>query len=163
MHPGWTGNEDDYIGRPAPLPALDTVIPMSDTGDVLGPARPRIVCLVGSCRFYKHFIRHAFEQSLAGRIVLTIQFAPDTAEEGHHAMAGITPMQKEMLDQLHRAQVDLADEILVINPAGYVGDSTRALITHAVETDKKIRYMVPPFPPNEIERRRPSYESGHYF
>lgn len=47
---------------------------------------------------------------------------------------------KQMLDRLHLAKIDLADEILVVNPGAYVGSSTEREIRYAVENGKRVRY-----------------------
>jgi len=46
-----------------------------------------------------------------------------------------------MLDRLHLRKIDLADEILVINVGGYIGESTKSEIKYAKEHSKKIRYL----------------------
>jgi hypothetical protein len=50
---------------------------------------------------------------------------------------------KTGLDQLHKRKIDLADEILVLNVGGYIGDSTRSEIEHAEITGKPIRWLEP--------------------
>ena len=42
---------------------------------------------------------------------------------------------------MHLRKIDLADEILVINVGGYIGDSTRREIAYAEKTGKKINYL----------------------
>jgi hypothetical protein len=51
---------------------------------------------------------------------------------------------KEMLDDMHKRKIDLADEIFVINVGGYIGSSTRSEIEYALSTDKRISYLVAP-------------------
>jgi hypothetical protein len=46
-----------------------------------------------------------------------------------------------MLDVLHLHKIDLADEILVIDPGGYIGESTRREIAYAVQRGKRVRYL----------------------
>ncbi|MDH6604560.1 hypothetical protein M2164_000195 [Streptomyces sp. SAI-208] len=36
---------------------------------------------------------------------------------------------KQMLETLHRQKIDLADEVLIVNPGGYIGDSTDSRLT----------------------------------
>ncbi|MFD5516329.1 hypothetical protein [Streptomyces sp. NPDC127066] len=47
---------------------------------------------------------------------------------------------KNQLDYLHHRKIDLADEILVVNPGGYIGESTRREIAYARSLGKTIRY-----------------------
>lgn len=57
---------------------------------------------------------------------------------------GISEEEKIQLDQLHMRKIDLADEILVINVDGYIGNSTRNEINYAAMQGKPIRYLEQP-------------------
>ena len=48
-----------------------------------------------------------------------------------------------MLDEMHLAKIDMADEIFVINPGGYIGSSTKREIAYASDKGKKINSMEP--------------------
>lgn len=50
---------------------------------------------------------------------------------------------KEMLDDMHKRKIDMADEIFVINVGGYIGSSTRSEIEYATATGKTVRYLEP--------------------
>jgi hypothetical protein len=106
--------------------------------------RPRVVCLCGSTRFYNEFQEANFRETLAGRIVLTVGFYTHARAEAHGQGVGITPEQKDMLDWLHLHKIDLADEILVLNVGGYVGESTRREIAYAQANSKAVRWLEPP-------------------
>ncbi len=54
---------------------------------------------------------------------------------------GTLSKTKEMLDDMHKRKIDMADEIYVINVGGYIGDNTRSEIEYARETGKNIRYL----------------------
>lgn len=97
--------------------------------------KPTIVCLVGSTRFYDEFTRANFDETMAGRIVLTVGFFH------HTAVLPITPAKKLILDELHLRKIDLADEVLVINPGSYIGNSTRREIWYAARRDKCLRWL----------------------
>ena len=97
---------------------------------------PRIVCLCGSTRFWKTFQEASLKETMEGRIVLSVGAA--TASDKDH---GITPEQKIMLDELHKRKIDLADEILVLNVGGYIGESTRSEIEYAKVLKMPIRYL----------------------
>ena len=49
-----------------------------------------------------------------------------------------------MLDDMHRAKIDLADEIYVINVGGYIGESTRGEIEYARKKNKPVNYLESP-------------------
>ena len=53
---------------------------------------------------------------------------------------GTLTRTKEMLDDMHKRKIDMADEIFVINVGGYIGDSTRSEIEYAKEHGKAVRY-----------------------
>ena len=103
--------------------------------------RRTIVCLIGSTRFHDTFQRANFEETLAGKIVLTVAFAPGVAEHGE--TVGITVEEKRELDDLHMAKVRMADEVLVINPGGHIGESTARELALARELGKTIRFLEP--------------------
>jgi len=46
-----------------------------------------------------------------------------------------------MLDELHKRKIDIADEILVLNVGGYIGESTRGEIAYAQAHGIPIRYL----------------------
>ena len=54
---------------------------------------------------------------------------------------GTLTQTKEMLDDMHKRKIDMADEIFVINKNGYIGDSTRSEITYAMEHGKTVKYL----------------------
>ncbi|ANE44884.1 hypothetical protein SU48_08595 [Deinococcus puniceus] len=104
--------------------------------------RPAVVCLCGSTRFLAQFDAASLAETLAGRIVLSLgsHRTPDA-----EALAHLNAVQQAdtlaRLATLHRHKIDLADEILVINVGGYVGESTRAEIGYAQRTGKQVRYL----------------------
>jgi hypothetical protein len=106
---------------------------------------PPTVCLCGSTRFYDEFQRANFRETMAGKIVLSVGFYPhaEFSKKAHGEDVGITPDQKVALDELHKRKIDLADEILVLNVGGYIGDSTRSEIAYAKETGKTVRWLEP--------------------
>jgi hypothetical protein len=100
------------------------------------PDRPRVVVLCGSTRFRGEMADVNRAETLAGRIVV----APGVfAHDGD----AITDEQKANLDALHLRKIDLADEVIVVNVGGYIGDSTRAEIAYAIEVGKPVRYLEP--------------------
>ena len=54
---------------------------------------------------------------------------------------GTLTKTKEMLDDIHKRKIDMADEIFVINVGGYIGDSTCSEIEYAMAHGKKVRYL----------------------
>ena len=99
--------------------------------------------LCGSTRFYREFQRANYAETMAGRIVLSVGFYMHSAEAAHGERWGCTPEQKVQLDALHFRKIDLADEVLVLNVAGYIGDSTRNEIAYARSIGKPVRFHEP--------------------
>lgn len=97
---------------------------------------PTIVCLCGSTRFSEAFRVANLNETLAGRIVLTIgcDFKSDDA-------LGLTEADKVRLDELHLRKIDLAHEILVLNVGGYVGESTTREIAYARAHGRRVRWL----------------------
>lgn len=103
--------------------------------------KPTIVCLCGSTRFSEAFQEANLRETLAGRIVLTIgcDMRSDTAlfaamNDSERAVV------KASLDMLHLRKIDLADEVLILNVGGYIGESTRNELSYARGLGKAIRY-----------------------
>lgn len=99
---------------------------------------PTIVCLCGSTRFMHQFQEAEYEETLAGRIVLTI--GCDTKSDD---MLRLGEGIKAKLDELHLRKVELADEVLVLNVGGYIGESTQRELDHAIRLGKRVRFLVP--------------------
>ncbi|AYF29281.1 hypothetical protein CSH63_17780 [Micromonospora tulbaghiae] len=97
--------------------------------------RPTITVLCGSTRFKAEFEDANRFLTYAGNIVL----APGVF--GHADGIDLTDDRKARLDELHLRKIDLADEVLVINPGGYIGESTRAEIAYAEKAGKRVSYV----------------------
>jgi uncharacterized protein len=104
--------------------------------------RPRIVVLCGSSRFYEQYRLATYQESLAGHIVLSLGFYPRD-DRPHWQNNGVTPEQKTALDALHLRKIELADEVLLIAPGGYVGSSTAGELAYARSLGKPIRAWEP--------------------
>ena len=105
--------------------------------------KPIVVCLCGSTRFKDAFDEANYQETMAGKIVLSVGFFMHASGNKHGEGIGATPEQKIALDELHKRKIDLADEILVLNVGGYIGDSTRSEINYAFHNLKTIRYLEP--------------------
>lgn len=121
------------------LEVLEALSPSDEEVTGVSTSRPTAVCLCGSTRFKQQFIDTNFELTMAGRIVLTVGWF------GHADGLIYTPTAEEKiaLDELHKRKIDLADEIMVINVGGYVGESTRSEIAYALKTGKPVRWLEP--------------------
>ncbi|WP_374212088.1 hypothetical protein [Streptomyces sp. PSAA01] len=55
----------------------------------------------------------------------------------------ITDKQKKARDALHLRKIDLADRVLVVNPGGYIGESTSRENDYAHATGKPTSFTDP--------------------
>lgn len=98
---------------------------------------PVIVTICGSMRFAEQMRAAAVEETLAGRIVILPHV--DLSRDRPEWPEFVQDRYKADLDELHRRKIDMADEILVVCPGGYIGESTRAEIEYATRLRKLVR------------------------
>lgn len=103
--------------------------------------QPKIVVLCGSTRFYEAFQRATYQESMAGRIVLSVGFFMHRPDTVHGEALGCTPEEKVKLDELHLRKIDLADESLILNVGGYIGESTQRELAYTIATGKGLRFL----------------------
>ena len=98
----------------------------------------KVITLCGSTRFKEAFLDTQNRLTLEGNIVISV------ALFGHFGDDEVwTEGTKEMLDDMHKRKIDMADEIFVINVGGYIGSSTRSEIEYATATGKPVHYLEP--------------------
>ena len=106
--------------------------------------RPTIVCLCGSTRFWQEFQQQNIDETLAGKIVLSI--APFNQHDDISFCHLSEIEQQELtakLDTLHQHKIDLADEVFILNVGGYMGESTQRELKYARRQNKTIRFLEP--------------------
>ena len=96
----------------------------------------RVITLCGSTRFKDAFIETQKQLTLEGNIVISVGLFGHSGDEEVW-----TEGTKEMLDDMHKAKISMADEIFVINVGGYIGSSTRSEIEYAQAAGKPVRYL----------------------
>ncbi len=111
------------------------------SGAVVG--KYRVVTLCGSTRFKDAFMEAQKRLTLAGNIVISVGlFGHSGDSEVWEGMSEDTLTRtKEMLDDMHKRKIDMADEIFVVNVGGYIGSSTRSEIEYAKAHGKPVRYL----------------------
>jgi len=112
------------------------------------PARPVIVCLCGSTRFWRDYQEMQDIETRGGKIVLTVGcfVHPDAFPQLGASPAirrEVSPEDKRKLDDLHLRKIEMADECIFLNRGGYMGESTRAELAHARKLRKRIRFLEP--------------------
>ncbi len=98
----------------------------------------KVITLCGSTKFRSYFEKIMTEETLNGNIVISVGLY------GHEVGLDMSGETKRMLDKLHFRKIDMADEVYIINPGGYIGLSTCAELFYAKATGKDIRYLVNP-------------------
>jgi len=94
-----------------------------------------VITLCGSTKFKSEFEQAMKDLTIQGNIVLSVGCF------GHAENDPRIWENKEMLDEIHKRKIDLSDFIFVINPGGYIGESTRSEINYAQAHGKGVEYM----------------------
>lgn len=96
----------------------------------------KVITICGSTRFKEQFLEVQKRLTLAGNIVISVGLF------GHSGDAEVwTPGTKEMLDDMHKRKIDMADAIFVINVGGYIGESTKSEIEYARSQGKEVMFL----------------------
>lgn len=103
----------------------------------------KVITLCCSTKFKDEFLRVQKELTLKGNIVISVGLFGHSGdnEVWENMDDGTLTKTKEMLDDMHKRKIDMADEIFVINVGGYIGESTKSEIEYAKATGKGISYL----------------------
>ena len=96
----------------------------------------KVITLCGSTKFKDEFLQQQKRLTLEGNIVISVGMFGHAGDQEVWS-EGV----KEMLDDMHKRKIDMADEIFVINVGGYIGSSTKSEIAYAQSTGKAVRYQ----------------------
>ncbi|MCR4945243.1 MAG: hypothetical protein K5986_12610 [Clostridium sp.] len=102
-----------------------------------------VITLCGSTRFKDEFMEVQKILTLEGNIVISVGLFGHSGdlEVWENMDEGTLTKTKEMLDDMHKRKIDMADSIFVINVDGYIGDSTRSEIEYAKAHGKDVQYL----------------------
>ncbi len=92
-----------------------------------------ITCICGSTRFRKEIQEAVRLETMRGCIVLSPGVFGNDSDP-------ITDEEKADLDKMHRMKIALSDQVLVVNPGGYIGESTANEIAYAHEIGRPVKY-----------------------
>ena len=95
-----------------------------------------VITLCGSTRFKEHFIEAQKRLTLAGNIVISVGLFGHSGDDEVWSEG-----TKEMLDDMHKRKIDMADAIYVINVGGYIGSSTQSETEYAKSIGKEVIYL----------------------
>lgn len=105
-----------------------------DTPNLKETTQVRIT-LCGSTRFKTAFIEANRRLSSLGHIVYSVAFYGNSGEE-------VTPTEKLLLDAIHMGKIENSDAIYVVNPGGYIGESTEREIYFAGVMGKQLCSLI---------------------
>ena len=110
---------------------------------MMSGSKYKIITLCGSTRFKNEFIEAQKRLTLEGNIVISVGLFGHSGdnEVWEYMDEGTLTKTKEMLDDMHKHKIDMADEIYVINVGGYIGESTKSEIKYAKDNNKIVRYL----------------------
>ena len=105
-----------------------------------------VITLCGSTRFKEQFMEAQKKLTLEGNIVISVGLFGHSGDQEvwENMDEGTLTKTKEMLDDMHKRKIDMADAIFVINVGGYVGSSTKSEIEYAIAHGKEVRYLEEP-------------------
>lgn len=97
--------------------------------------RYKIVTLCRSSKYKDEFEKVQLDLTLQGNIVLSLPIF--SQNDG----LVLSDEQLNMLSEMHKQKIDIADEIFVVNPNGYIGNSTKQEIEYAISINKPVNYL----------------------
>ena len=95
----------------------------------------KIITICGSLKFADNMISKAYELEKAGYCVLLPIIPRNTERQSFSAR------ELEALACAHERKIALADEVYIMNPDGYIGESTQREISYAKKLNKAINYF----------------------
>src|SRR3954470_9477789 len=84
----------------------------------------KVITLCGSTRFHAEFAEVNRRLTLEGCVVISLGMFDLPDLPGYDWTAGISDL-KGRLGRVHFQKIRMADEVYVVDPGGYVGESTR--------------------------------------
>lgn len=102
-----------------------------------------VITLCGSTRFKDEFMEAQKRLTLGGNIVISVGLFGHTGDQEvwENMEEGTLTDTKEMIDDMHKRKIDMADGIYVINVGGYIGESTISEIEYAKKHGKTVTYL----------------------
>lgn len=93
-----------------------------------------IITICGSMKFYDEMLKQQAILSKQQNIVLLP--IPGNGDK-------LTEIEHKIYMEIHRQKIELADEVLIINVGGYIGDHTLSEIMYAANLRKPISFLEP--------------------
>ena len=135
-----TAGVDDQGGEGLVLPfpdhgaMEDQQAPKSAEGDA------KVITLCGSTRFEAEFAEVNQRLTVDGCVVISLGMFGLPDLPGYDWTADGSDL-KGRLSRVHFQKIRMADEVYIVDPGGYVGESTRREIAYAESLGKPVRYL----------------------
>ena len=100
----------------------------------------KVITLCGSTRFEAEFAEVNQRLTMEGCVVLSLGMFSLPDLPGYDWATDRLDL-KGRLGGVHFQKIRMADEVYIIDPGGYVGDSTRREIAYAESLGKPVRYL----------------------
>ena len=114
--------------------------PMDQQGSQQAQVEAKVITLCGSTRFEAEFAEVNQRLTMEGCVVISLGMfsLPDLPDYDWTAdSSGL----KGRLGDVHLQKIRMADEVYIVDPDGYVGESTRREIAYAESLGKPVRYL----------------------
>lgn len=101
---------------------------------------PKVITLCGSTTFASEFAEVNQRLTMEGCVVISLGMFSLPELPDHDWTADSSDL-KGRLAAVHFRKIRLADEVYVVDPGGYVGESTQREIAYAESLGKPVRYL----------------------
>jgi len=111
-------------------------------GDQHAPqsAEAKVITLCGSTKFEAEFAEVDQRLTMEGCVVISLGMFSLPDLPGYDWAADSSDL-KGRLGGVHLQKIRMADEVYIVDPGGYVGESTRREIAYAESLGKPVRYL----------------------
>ena len=100
----------------------------------------KVVTLCGSTRFEAEFVEVNQRLTIEGYVVISLGMFSLPDLPGYDWAADSADL-KGRLGAVHFQKIRMADEVYIVDPGGYAGESTRREIAYAESLGKPVRYL----------------------
>jgi hypothetical protein len=101
---------------------------------------PKVITLCGSTRFEAEFVEVNQRLTMGGFVVISLGMFSLPELPDYDWTADSSDL-KGRLGDVHLQKIRMADQVYVVDPGGYVGESTRREIAYAESLGKPVRYL----------------------
>lgn len=99
-----------------------------------------VITLCGSSKFKEAINAENARLTMEGNVVISLGLFGHADLPEYDWTTDASDL-KRLLDGLHFQKIDMADRVHIINPGGYIGESTAREIEYALSKGKTVTYM----------------------